>query len=93
MKRVKKGALQEKIEGSISKSDETERGKRVHKAIVSWIERAVQVAEPKIENEIFEKIKTYPAPKNLDTLVVPPTPPENTSTYGMKLEPNDKIGV
>jgi len=31
--------------------------------------------------------------RDIDTLVVPPTPPENTSTYGMKLEPNDKIGV
>lgn len=31
--------------------------------------------------------------RDIDTLVVPPTPPANTSTYGMKLEPNDKIGV
>ena len=31
--------------------------------------------------------------RDIDTLVVPPTPPANTSTHGMKLEPNDKIGV
>lgn len=31
--------------------------------------------------------------RDIDTLVVPPTPPANTSTYGMKLGPNDKIGV
>ena len=31
--------------------------------------------------------------RDIDTLVVPPTPPANTSTYGMKLEQNDKIGV
>ena len=31
--------------------------------------------------------------RDIDTLVVPPIPPANTSTYGMKLEPNDKIGV
>lgn len=31
--------------------------------------------------------------RDIDTLVVPPTPPANTSTYGMKLDPNDKIGV
>ena len=31
--------------------------------------------------------------RDIDTLVVPPTPPANTSTYGMKLEPTDKIGV
>ena len=31
--------------------------------------------------------------RDIDTLAVPPTPPANTSTHGMKLEPNDKIGV
>ncbi len=31
--------------------------------------------------------------RDIDTLVVPPTPPANTSTYGMKLDQNDKIGV
>lgn len=31
--------------------------------------------------------------RDIDTLVVPPNPPANTSTYGMKLDPNDKIGV
>ena len=31
--------------------------------------------------------------RDIDTLVVPPGPPANTSTYGMKLDANDKIGV
>tara|TARA_B100001540_G_scaffold284902_1_gene277604 strand:+ start:1074 stop:1478 length:405 start_codon:yes stop_codon:yes gene_type:complete len=31
--------------------------------------------------------------RDIDTLVVPPDPPANTSTYGMKLDANDKIGV
>lgn len=31
--------------------------------------------------------------RDIDTLVVPPEPPSNTSTYGMKIDKNDKIGV
>ncbi len=31
--------------------------------------------------------------RDIDTLVVPPEPPANTSTYGMKIDKNDKIGV
>ena len=31
--------------------------------------------------------------RDIDTLVVPPNRPANTSTYGMKLDANDKIGV
>lgn len=31
--------------------------------------------------------------RDIDTLAVPPNPPANTSTYGMKLDANDKIGV
>ena len=31
--------------------------------------------------------------RDIDTLVVPPDPPANTSTYGMKIDKNDKIGV
>tara|TARA_B100001142_G_scaffold177148_1_gene176922 strand:- start:5272 stop:5673 length:402 start_codon:yes stop_codon:yes gene_type:complete len=31
--------------------------------------------------------------RDIDTLVVPPEPPANTSTYGMKMDKSDKIGV
>ena len=31
--------------------------------------------------------------RDIDTLVVPPEPPANTSTYGLKMDKNDKIGV
>lgn len=31
--------------------------------------------------------------RDLDTIAVPPDPPSNTSTYGIKLPANDKIGV
>lgn len=31
--------------------------------------------------------------KDIDTLAVPPEPPSNTSTYGMKIDKNDKIGI
>lgn len=31
--------------------------------------------------------------RDIDTLVVPPTPPANTSTFGLKIDKSDKIGV
>lgn len=31
--------------------------------------------------------------RDIDTLVVPPKPPQNTSTFGLKMDKNDKIGV
>ena len=31
--------------------------------------------------------------RDIDTMAIPPTPPANTSTYGMKMEKSDKIGV
>ena len=31
--------------------------------------------------------------RDIDTLVVPPEPPANTSTYGLKIDKSDKIGV
>jgi len=31
--------------------------------------------------------------RDLDTMAVPPTPPANTSTFGMKIDKSDKIGV
>jgi hypothetical protein len=31
--------------------------------------------------------------RDIDTLVVPPKPPQNTSTFGLKMDKNDKIGI
>ncbi len=31
--------------------------------------------------------------RDIDTLAVPPTPPANTSTFGLKIDKNDQIGV
>ena len=31
--------------------------------------------------------------RDINTLVVPPKPPQNTSTFGLKIDKNDKIGV
>ncbi len=31
--------------------------------------------------------------RDLNTLAVPPKPPQNTSTFGLKIDSNDKIGV
>jgi len=31
--------------------------------------------------------------RDIDTLAVPPTAPQNTSTYGLKMDKSDKIGV
>jgi len=31
--------------------------------------------------------------RDIDTMAIPPTPPANTSTYGMKMDKSDKIGV
>src|SRR6056300_537180 len=31
--------------------------------------------------------------RDIDTMAIPPTPPANTSTYGMKMDKIDKIGV
>ena len=31
--------------------------------------------------------------RDIDTLVVPQNPPQNTSTFGLKMDKNDKIGV
>jgi hypothetical protein len=31
--------------------------------------------------------------RDIDTMAVPPVAPANTSTYGLKIDKNDKIGV
>ena len=49
--------------------------------------QAVPQAQPQYQYPVASPTPP-PAPP-----VVPPNPPANTSTYGMKLDPNDKIGV
>ena len=31
--------------------------------------------------------------RDIDTLAVPPKPPQNTSTFGLKMDKNNKIGI
>jgi len=50
----------------------------------------IKTALPQIQSGVAQYMGYI---RDIDTLVVPPTPPANTSTYGMKLDANDKIGV
>lgn len=63
---------------------------KVNEQVRSMNSIVIKTVLPQIQSGVAQYMGYI---RDIDTLVVPPDPPANTRTYGMKLDANDKIGV
>ena len=63
---------------------------KVNEQVRSMNSVVIKTVIPQIQSGVAQYMGYI---RDIDTLEVPPDPPANTSTYGMKLDANDKIGV
>jgi hypothetical protein len=64
--------------------------KNIHIQVRSMNTMVIETAISQIRSGVSQYMGYI---KDIDTLAVPPEPPSNTSTYGMKIDKNDKIGI
>tara|TARA_B100001564_G_scaffold324756_1_gene305801 strand:- start:13116 stop:13520 length:405 start_codon:yes stop_codon:yes gene_type:complete len=64
--------------------------KNINEQVKSMNEMVIKTALSQIQSGVSQYMNYI---RDIDTLVVPPKPPQNTSTFGLKMDKNDKIGV
>ena len=64
--------------------------KEIHNQVKKMNTMVIETAISQIRSGVSQYMGYI---KDIDTLAVPPEPPSNTSTYGMKIDKNNKIGI